>query len=352
MTADSLVTVAEGGYVVVDANFVGRGRYTAKQFRGLVERLSNRGHTVVVPEVVIWEWASHGHDALTKLDGALQDARNSVDATLGVGVPKITVPTVDELVERIAVELNAFDGVEIHELDHPAAVRALRQPLTQTGTGTRKNTVKTGAADAAVLDAVAVYVDSDELIVFASGDAVLCGEAKRDFPEVFIARTQHELWGWHGLIEEPPVETVAGDIAHFLEAELQEQVAGRPGPGLLEIGFRLSGDIQRSDEFSRYDAQQFDLVVTLVEYVKLVEAEIVSGDELPRLVVGKLVARVRADVIRWVLGPDMNLVDEYAQFDCDATVPVTVELDRDWKPTDFEVTDIAYFRLAQDEPPI
>ena len=84
--------------VVVDANYTGKGRYNAQQLERLVADIDSASPSLIIPEVVVWEWAEHLHADLAKL--ATRQASLRLDPSV-FAPPHWAVPDVEALVERI-----------------------------------------------------------------------------------------------------------------------------------------------------------------------------------------------------------------------------------------------------------
>jgi hypothetical protein len=179
--------------VVLDTNFVGRGRLQVDAVRQLAGRLSERGHSVVIPEVVVWEWAQHAFDALQEARVALDKASRDVDGRLCLTLPELQVPDVLQLVDTISSVLLEMPGVTILASDDASPSDAVQQQVLQIGLGIRKAGVKTGAADALVLSSVEVLVESCIEVVLCSGDKLLAETTEKldlaDDQKVSVART-------------------------------------------------------------------------------------------------------------------------------------------------------------------
>src|SRR5688572_2490451 len=66
--------------VVIDANFLGRGHFKLSRISSFIAALGRGDVDIVVPEVVVWEWAEH---AAATFDGLLEQHRRfPVDESL------------------------------------------------------------------------------------------------------------------------------------------------------------------------------------------------------------------------------------------------------------------------------
>lgn len=131
--------------VVFDTNVWSGGRFNADMFTKQAKRLAKAGITVLVPEVILWEWASH----------SAQDAQNGLAAWRRLAKaglvsgpypgPKDLHGVLADLTRLLATVPNA----QILPLSGDSAIAGLRDQVLQTGPGATKQAVKTGAADSA-----------------------------------------------------------------------------------------------------------------------------------------------------------------------------------------------------------
>lgn len=310
-------------------------------FDRLVARLGSRGHTVIVPEVVVWEWAQHAHEALAAAHSELARARAMTDG-LNMPLPEFTVPTAKELADRIRSHVTALEPADIADTHPDHAVDAIAQQVLQIGTGSRsKDGVKTGAADALIAHTVEGQILFAEQLVVATADrklAQLVGELDGN---VVVVRDQRELWVWHGLTA-PPSDQLILTIHQFLQRELTaEAVEGRTF-SLFEHGVNLDASIFEDADFHTDDVRKTDVEVESVESVDVRGLEVVEGDDGPRLVVAEVDVQALTLVTNWFIGgPEAQLVDESANLMMSISAPITVELDQEWNPTTFDVNDRA-----------
>lgn len=166
--------------VILDTNALPHGHYNDRVLSELI-KVASRGASIVVPEVVVWEWAEHARVAQESLAEVVR--RQRIDEKLVARLPAPEVPDIDELVVRIESVLRGRATIWAP----PLAVwrDALRQQVLQIGTGERKTGIKTGAADAIVLACVEEHINgADGAVVLLSKDDKLraacrirCGDA-------------------------------------------------------------------------------------------------------------------------------------------------------------------------------
>ncbi|MGH9062565.1 MAG: hypothetical protein ACRD0L_01055 [Acidimicrobiales bacterium] len=335
--------------VVMDTNFVGRGRLQVSAMQKLAGRLSSRGHHIIVPEVVVWEWAHHAHEALTEAHLAMERASAMVDGSLGVAVPAVVVPDIDEVVEKVTAALLEVDGVTTLASEEVDAADAIRQQVLQVGVGIRKGGVKTGAADALVLASVTRMLDSYESVVLCTGDKVLGDAANALDERVTVASDQRALWAWHGLTT-PGVADLALQIKLFLAKHFEEELSLGRGLGALSQGYNVADKIFDYARFVTEDVRQTDLDIKSISEVAVGDVEIVSGDEMPHLAVAELELCADAVLVNWFIGgPDGDLLDEWEDLPVKVVVQVTVELAADWTPQSVDVNGRALVALDECE---
>lgn len=153
--------------VVFDTNVWSSGRFNAGVFKARADRLAKAGIAVLVPEVILWEWASHSaQDAKSGLD----TWHRLVKAGLVFGTylgPRSHTDVLADLQRFLATVPNA----RMLPLSGEAAIAGLRDQILQTGPGATKQGVKTGAADSAWVRDVMQAVGQDPAkVVFVTAD--------------------------------------------------------------------------------------------------------------------------------------------------------------------------------------
>jgi hypothetical protein len=184
----------------------------------------------VVPEVVIWEWAEHAAAAFDALRD--QYERFPVDSLL-IGLPALAEPPTKSEIVKI-IERSVPAGVEVWKAPPQTWRDAVEAQVLQTGTGERKEGVKTGAADHLVLACVRETMDersNAEAVVLATGDKRLRQTCEAEFgDDVLLAGSHHELL--KRLVE---FEPAADELAEHVE----EQLADRVNHSTSDIGRAL-----------------------------------------------------------------------------------------------------------------
>lgn len=187
--------------IVLDTNFLGRGQFSTAGLNKLLLVLGP-GVEVVVPEVVIWEWAEHAFRLIEAVRNAHADCK--VDSLL-FSVPALpAVPEKAKLVQVIRSALQEECGVNdeaatVTIWQPPAEVfaRSVKAQVLQTGASERKKGVKTGAADQLIVECVRSVLDgrqSTGSFLLASSDKGLINACVREFEERVVApKGQNEL---------------------------------------------------------------------------------------------------------------------------------------------------------------
>jgi rRNA-processing protein FCF1 len=316
--------------IVLDANFLARGHFSVRRLRHLVDSFAGSGVEIVVPEVVVWEWAEHTAatvDALVE-----QHERFPVDRSLYAPPPLPQAPTRTEFVSIVMGALpKEITLWKPSKDDWRAAVEA---QVLQTGTGERKEGVKTGAADHVVMACVRSQMDERldaEAIVLATGDKNLQRVCKAAFGgNVLYASSDQELLT--RLIE---FEPAADELAYSVEEELRHRV-NSPGSdigGALEV-FSMGFDVVSRREGKRESARELARLGR-VDIVELHDLEVGRFQAGAR--VGHANLRIFADVHMTVLelrreGAETEWVQTYSGLLSGGMidVPISVTFDRDW----------------------
>lgn len=224
--------------LVLDANAVGRGQYSAKGLRAWLNAVGEDGQ-VVIPEVVVWEWAEHAHAAHAELQRQLEGFR--VEPSIYPTPALVEAGPVDEVVKQILVELPR--SVDVWSPSSGDWRQALKNQVLQVGNGERKNGVKTGAADSIVLTCVQTQVDSREEaqpVFLATNDKGLREACRREFgDEVLLVGTTFDLLkklnSFRPAEEELilPTQEAISDLVRDLESDIGSALHS------FEMGFRF-----------------------------------------------------------------------------------------------------------------
>ncbi len=178
--------------VVFDTNVWSSGRFNADTLKSRATRLGKAGIKVLIPEVILWEWASH----------SAQDAKNGIDSwrrLAKAGLVSGSYPGPHnhvDVLERLGEFLAKIPNIQIVPVSGDASIAGLRDQVLQTGPGSTKQGVKTGAADSTwVRDVLKAVGDDPAKVNFVSGDVKgvrgTCQELGVTNPRIV---TEHELF--------------------------------------------------------------------------------------------------------------------------------------------------------------
>jgi predicted nucleic acid-binding protein len=174
--------------LVLDTNALRRGHFSTKALRQWIEAVGEDAD-ILIPEVVIWEWAEHAASAHTTLQSQLQEFR--VDPGLYKRPTLADQVSIESLVDRITGLLP--NSIRVWSAPDSVWKRAIMDQVLQIGSGERKEGVKTGAADSVVLACVQEQVDdrrNAEAILLATKDTRLKANCSRLFgEEVLLAES-------------------------------------------------------------------------------------------------------------------------------------------------------------------
>lgn len=240
--------------VILDTNALPHGHYSERALVRLIE-IAGRGATIVVPEVVVWEWAEHAHAAQAGLAEVVRQHR--VDAKV---VPRPVIPETPPIDEVVAAIRNLMRGRgTIWAPSQEVWREAVRQQVLQIGSGETKKEVKTGAADAVVLACVAAQLESAEgAVILVTSDRKVSDDCKKAFGNVLIASGSGNLLTQLNKFE-PAEEDLSLRTEETLTEYLNKNIAeiGEAIP-FDDFGFELHSASQRygSDTTPRVTAME------------------------------------------------------------------------------------------------
>jgi hypothetical protein len=206
--------------VILDTNALPHGHYNERVLNNLI-KVASCGASIVVPEVVVWEWAEHALLAQESLAEML--TRHRVDAAVVTPLQKPELPAIDALIARIEALLVGRATV----WSPPAETwrDALRQQVLQIGTGERKAGTKTGAADAVVLACVEHNLDNAEgAVVLVTSDDGLRAACRAQCGDALVANGVGQLLPQLNKFE-PAEEDLALRAEEQLPGFLNEEIA-------------------------------------------------------------------------------------------------------------------------------
>lgn len=205
--------------IIIDSNVMRRGHFSVAALADWVDAAGGGEVTILVPEVVLWEWAEHASLASATL--AAQHADFPVEPAIFTPPAIPTFPPKDELVDLLAAKLPA--GVEVWEPKDSEWREAVQEQVLQIGVGERKEGIKTGASDAIVRACVRSQIairSGTEAVILATNDKHLRRACVAEFgDEVLFANGTRDLWS--RLIEFAPAKA---DLTEEVEEQLRTLV--------------------------------------------------------------------------------------------------------------------------------
>lgn len=178
--------------LVLDTNALRHGQFSIPALRAWI-RAVGEGADVVIPQVVIWEWAEHAAAAHTRLAGQLDEFK--ADPALYARPMLVDPLPLDELIRKMRELLPRPARVYTHA--DSAYKQAVMDQVLQTGPAERKDGVKTGAADSLLQECLAAQLEDrrgTEAVILATGDKGLKRACTAEFGEdVLIVSSTREL---------------------------------------------------------------------------------------------------------------------------------------------------------------
>lgn len=250
--------------VVLDANAMPHGHFNDKTLRQL-RIIVGESSSIIVPEVVVWEWAEHAYRAQTALTIAVEQHR--VDPKVMPPATVSTPPPISEVIATI-VSVLVDSGAEIWTPSHDDWRDAVRQQVLQVGTGEMKKEVKTGAADGLVLAcAKDLAYRSEPPVVLLSSDSRLRGQATREVEDLLVANGTRDVLKQLNSFE-PASEDLEVRAAEVLPDLFNQRIAeGEPALAFDEFGVDLYGNDGRTASDFGIKPQSIDFSqVDIVEF--------------------------------------------------------------------------------------
>ena len=326
--------------IVLDTNSMPRGRFNSQTLGAYLNAAG--GGKVVVPEVVVWEWAEHAHSALEDLS---HDARALSNGPSSVALPAIPPPpSKSDLVKGIIQDLTSA-GVQVWAPEPQHWRDALREQVLQDGMGEVRGGVKTGAADAIVCACVGSQLeDGRQPVILVSSDRRL-RKRVRDIEEAVLVASGIEEVLQAVLTFVPPTEELALAIEENLPLRLNEAIAESANGGLsfatygvrLEVG--VSGDDSEVEPI-------LDLYLSQVELLEVHDLRVARrGVENYGLASIRIFGDVQLVIEQPWTRPDGAVEMSSALVGPLRTaftdVPVAISWDGDWNVTSWSVTGAA-----------
>lgn len=334
--------------IVLDTNALPHGQFSLKALKALVD-VAGRGASIVIPEVVIWEWAEHALSAHVALEEAIR--RHRVDEGI-IQRPIIdTAPPISELVERIGATLP--HGVRVWHPEEADWRTAVRDQILQIGSGEAKSGIKTGASDALVLACVENESNyAENAVVLLTSDKRLRRNANQH--NILAASGSGELLN---VLQNfvPAAEDLTLHLMEDLPAYFNERLEGWSGA----LSFRDYG-VAASIEGATFGRTEEDELSSLfIPHVDIAEVDNLSvqaeGNERIGLAELRLFGSIEGEVLTYrevspgEVGATRETVDFSQEF---VDVTIAVRWDHNWHIDTVVPTGVAVLVIsnhAQDE---
>lgn len=333
----------------MDTNALPHGHFNGKALRHL-RNIVGVNSSVVVPEVVVWEWAEHAHRAQLALSLTVEQHR--VDPAI---IPRSEVPAAPPIEDVIAAVTSALVDarVEIWSPKPETWKDAIRQQILQVGSGEVKKDVKTGAADAVVLAcAEELRCVFEPPVILLSSDSRLRSRAAEEVDDLFVANGIRDVLKQLSDFEPAP-EDLEVRAAEVLPDVLNERIAeGSPVLSFDDFGVELyAGDGRYSADLA-IPPQTIDF--RRVDVVEFHDFEIAHVDE-SRFGLGQmrifgdfeLVFLERRETSPGVLELVGDVAGPFSMGYVDVTV--AIHWDLGWQFKDITPTGVAVAVLGNDD---
>lgn len=315
--------------IVLDTNALPHGQFSSAAL-GALRDVAGRGASIVVPEVVVWEWAEHARSAHVALEEAIK--RHRVDRGIVVHPSIVPAPSIEDLVHRLEACLP--HDVSVWRPGDDAWRAAVRDQVLQVGSGEIKGNVKTGASDAIVFACVEWQSDhADGAVVVLTSDKLLRKNITERFNSVITASgTGALLEALSTFVPDPD------DIAVRLMEDLPTYFNVRFGDcgeilpfRDLGVAMELDGEYYRSQGENGLNA----IIITSVEIAEIDNLRVeANGGERIGLAELRLFGTILGDVLTYrevsleEVGASRETIDFSSDF---VDVTVAVRWDHNWK---------------------
>lgn len=333
--------------IVLDANAMPHGQFSPAVLEEL-RTVVGRGVSIVVPEVVIWEWADHARSAHVALEEAIKKHR--VHGELVDRPIIVPAPSIEDLVRRIEASL-PYD-VTVWRPSEDAWRAAVRDQVLQVGSGEIKGNVKTGASDAIVFACVEHESNHAEgAVVVLTSDKLLRKNVTARFDNVRAASgTGALLQALNTFV--PDTEDLELRLAEDLPAYLNERY-GDSGEMLpfrdLGVAMEAHGEYYGSPDENGLSA----LMVTSVDIAEVHDFRVeADGAERVALADLRLFGDIFGDVLMYhevvpgESGASREVVDFSSHF---VDVTVAVRWDHNWRIKTVVPTGVAVLVITGPE---
>lgn len=333
--------------IVLDTNAMPQGQFSSAALRAL-RGVAGRGASVVIPEVVIWEWAEHARSAHVALEETIK--RHRVDEGLVARPSIVSTPLIEDLVH--AIEDSLPHEVAVWRPDDGDWRAAVRDQVLQVGSGETKGNVKTGASDAIVLACVEHESNHAEgAVVLLTSDKLLRKNVAARFGNVRVAS------GTGALLQAlstfvPAPEDLALRLMEELPIYLSERL-GDYGEILplhdLGVAMEVHGEYYRSRDQNGLSS----LVITDVEQAEIHDFRVeADGSERVALAELRLFGTILGEVLTYrdlapgERGASREVVDFSSDF---VDVTIAVRWNQNWQIETVVPTGIAVLVITGPE---
>ena len=333
--------------IVLDTNAMPHGQFSSAAL-GALGAVAGSGASIVIPEVVIWEWAEHARSAHVALEETIK--RHRVDGALAARPVFVQAPSIEDLVSRIEASLPF--GVTVWRPNEDAWRAAVRDQVLQVGSGEIKGNVKTGASDAIVFACVEYESDNAEgAVVVLTSDKLLRKNLTTRFNNVRSASgTGSLLQALNTFV--PDTDDLAVRLMEDLPTYLNEQF-GDSGGILpfrdLGVAMELHGEHYGSPDENGLSA----LMVTSVDVAEVHDIRVeADGAERVALAELRLFGHILGDVLTYheVVPGESGASREVIDFSSDfVDVTVAVRWDQNWRIETVVPTGVAVLVVAATE---
>ena len=308
-----------------------RGQFSLAALQTL-RAVAGPGASIVIPEVVVWEWAEHARSAHIALEEAIKQSR--VDEVL-IARPTIeSAPSIGEMVERIESVLPLY--IEIWRPEDDTWRAAVRAQILQIGAGEVKGNVKTGAADSVIAACVEFQAErADSAVVVLTSDKRLRKSISSDFDNVRAASgTGALLQALNTFV--PDTDDLALRLTEQLPDYLNERF-GDTGETLsfrdLGVTMELDGEIYGAPGENGLSA----LTITAVDIAEIYDIQVdddVGGGERLAVAELRIFGTIVGDVLMFheVVPGQSGVSREEVDFSSDfVDVTVAVRWNHNWR---------------------
>ncbi|KQY46733.1 hypothetical protein ASD18_04770 [Cellulomonas sp. Root137] len=213
------------------------------QVEGLAAELRSANVEVVVPEVVLWEWAQHAHaDLVAHYDSLRVGAKTFRGSRMAGAFPDVSdraelhTVSVEQVLSHLRDQLSQLDNVSVLPATPAAALVGLKAQVLMQGPGERKSGIKTGAADMAWVQDVLALAESEParlVLLTSDSDVEAAFKYLGAAPPVRYTRRNQLVGAVRGLVPAPPGD-MALSIARYIGSKLPAAIGSVARAGELD----------------------------------------------------------------------------------------------------------------------